>query len=400
MPRTYRRARPEEHRLLVVEDAQAFGDSTTSANIDRSLARTPVEELRVLEDDGVSVGLLLARFQRVFWAGRPVPASQVSGLSVGVQHRGRGAAGELLRGYLEEAHDRGAGISTLFPATVPLYRRAGFEYGGTWTLYEAAARNLPVAWPDGYQAAPGMVDNPAPLHDRFMRVTPTRSGQIERDAAWWHHYVLTDRGHGPPQVFLIDGPDGPDGWAVLKLSEQWSAQAVTNSVQVIDWGAATEQGWRSLLTLAAGFASLDAVVNWKGPEPEPLALLLREQDLHQIRQQRWMLRVVDVPTAFSSRGYPARLRGRLTIRVHDQVCPWVDGTWSIEVEQGEGKASRVSHEPATASTTAGGLAALFAGYIGSRELAGLGLVRGLSVQDLEFLEALHAGPKPWSADYY
>jgi predicted acetyltransferase len=400
LPRTYRRARPEEHRLLVVEDAQAFGDSTTSTNIDRSVARTPVEELRVLEDDGVNVGVLLAHFQRVFWSGRPVSASQVSGLSVGAQHRGRGAAGELLRGYLEEAHDRGVGIATLFPATVPLHRRAGFEYGGTWTLYEAAARNLPLGWPDGYHATPGMVDNPAPLHDRFMRVAPSRSGQIERDAAFWQHYLLADRGHGPPQVFLIDGPDGPDGWAILKLSEQWNAQAPINSVQVIDWGAATEQGWRSLLTLAAGFASLDAVVNWKGPEPEPLALLLREQDLRQVRQQRWMLRVVDVPTAFSSRGYPARLNGRLTIRVRDEVCPWVDGTWSIEVEQGEGKASRVSHEPAAATTNAGGLAALFAGYLEARELARLGLVHGLTVQDLEFLEALHAGPRPWSADYY
>jgi predicted acetyltransferase len=400
LPRTYRRARPEEHRPLVIEDAHAFGDSTSSVSIDRSLARTPVEELRVLEDGGAIVGLLLARFQRVFWAGRPVPASQVSGLSVGVQHRGRGAASELLRGYLAEAHDRGAGISSLFPATVPLYRRAGFEYGGTWTLYEAAARNLPLGWPDGYHATPGMVDDPAPLHDRFMRVASVRSGQVERDAAWWLHYLLADRGQGPPQVFLIDGPDGPDGWAILKLSEQASMHAVMTSVQVVDWGAATEQGWRSLLVLVAGFASLDAVVNWKGPEPEPLALLLREQDLHQVRQQRWMLRVVDVPTAFSARGYPARLRGRLTIRVRDEVCPWVDGTWSIEVEQGEGKASRVSHEPAAASTTAGGLAAMFAGYAEPRELAALGLVHGLTAQDLEFLEALHAGPKPWSADYY
>lgn len=104
MPGTYRRARPEEHRALMVQDAQAFGDSTASASIDRPLARTPVEELRVLEEDGVNVGLLLARFHRIFWGGRPVPASQVSGLSIGPEHRGRGAASELLRAYLEAFH--------------------------------------------------------------------------------------------------------------------------------------------------------------------------------------------------------------------------------------------------------------------------------------------------------
>ncbi len=383
-----------------MQSAQAFGDSTASASIDRSLARTPAEELRVLEDGGVNVGVLLARFQRVLWGGRPVPASQVSGLSIGVEHRGRGAAGELLRGYLAEAHDRGAGISTLFPATVPLYRQAGYEYAGTWTLYEAAARNLPLGWSDGYRATPARTDDPTPLHERFTRVAHLRSGQVERDTAWWLHDLLADRGQGPPQAFLIDGPDGPDGWAVLRLSERLTRRAVTPSVQVMDWGAASEQGWRSLLALAAGFASLDATVNWKGPEPEPLALLLREQDLHQVRQERWMLRVVDVPSAFSARGYPARLRGRLTVRVHDEVCPWVDGTWSVEVEQGEGKAARVAHEDRTARTTAGGLAALFAGYVEPRHLAELDLVRGLTDEDLEFLEALHAGPKPWSPDFY
>jgi predicted acetyltransferase len=384
----------------MVQDAQAFGDSTASVSIDQSLARTPVEELRVLEEDGASIGLLLARFHRMFWGGRPVPASQLSGLSIGAEHRGRGAAGELLRAYLAEAHDRGASVCTLFPATVPLYRRAGYEYAGTWTLYAAGARHLPHDWPSGYRGRPAPADDPAPLQERFARLGPLRNGQIERDTGWWLQNLLADRGHGPPQVFLIDGPDGPDGWAILKLSEQVTGTDVAVTVQVIDWDAATEGGWRSLLALAAGFASLDATVNWKGPEPEPLALLLREQDLRQIRQQRWMLRVVDVPTAFSTRAYPARLAGRLTIRVEDRVCPWVDGTWSIEVEQGEGKAARVAEEDGAVRTTAGGLAALFAGYLEPRRVAELGLVQGLTADDFELLEALHAGPRPWSPDFY
>jgi len=169
----------------VVQDAQAFGEATTSASIDRTMARTPLEELRVLEEDGVNLGLLLARSHRVYWSGRPVPAGQVSGLSIGAEHRGRGAAGELLRAYRAEVYDRGAALSTLFPATVHLYRQAGYEYAGTWTLYETAARHLPVGWPDGYRARPVPADDdPAPLQERFAVVAAGRSGQIERDADW------------------------------------------------------------------------------------------------------------------------------------------------------------------------------------------------------------------------
>jgi predicted acetyltransferase len=335
----------------------------------------------------------------VRWGGRPVPASQLSGLSVVAEQRGRGVATELLRAYLAEIHDRGAAISTLFPAAVQLYRRAGYEYAGTVTLYEAAARHLPVGWPEGWRARSVPADDPAPLAEPFARVARDRNGQVERDADWWRHFLLADRGSGPPQAFVVDGPDGPDGWAILNVSSDLAASEVRTSVQVVDWGAASEAGWRSLLTLAAGFSSLAATVHWKGPDPEPLALLVAEQDIRQLRQDRWMARVVDVPGAFAARGYPSGLRGRVTIAVHDDICPWVDGTWTIEVDGGEGKAVRVGDD-ADVRTTAAGLAALFAGYHDPRDLATLGVVSGLGPAEIEFLQALHAGPKPWSADYY
>jgi predicted acetyltransferase len=397
--RRYRTARPEEHRALMVQDAQAFGDSTAGVSIDRSVARTRVEELRVLEEDGTRLGLLLARGQPVRWGGRPVPASQLSGLSVPAEHRGRGVATELLRAHLAELHERGAAISTLFPAAVALYRRAGYEYAGTVTLYEAAARHLPVGWPEGWRARSVPSDDPAPLAEPFARVVRERNGQVERDADWWRHFLLADRGSGPPQAFVVDGPDGPDGWAILNVSSDLAASEVRTSVQVVDWGAASEPGWRSLLTLAAGFSSLAATVHWKGPDPEPLALLVAEQDIRQLRQDRWMARVVDVPGAFAARGYPSGLRGRITIAVSDDSCPWVDGTWTIEVDGGEGKAVRVGDD-ASLRTTAAGLAALYAGYHDPRDLASLGVVGGLGPAEIEFLQALHAGPKPWSADYY
>jgi predicted acetyltransferase len=397
--RRYRPARPEEHRALVLQDAQAFGEATTAASIDRSMARTPLGELRVLEEDGVTLGLLLARSRRIYWGGRPVPAGQVSGLSIGAEHRGRGAATELLHAYLAEVYERGAALSTLFPAAVHLYRQVGYEYAGTWTLYETAARHLPVGWPAGWRARPVPADDPAPLQQRFAAVAAGRSGQVERDADWWRQFLLSDRGSGPPQVYLVDGPGGPDGWAIFKVQDEVADRDVRASVQIIDWGARSEGGWRSLLSLAAGFSSLEATVVWKGPDPEPLALLLREQDIHQVRQDRWMARVVDVPGAFAARGYPSGLRGRVTIGVSDDACPWVDGTWTIEVDGGEGKAVRVGDD-ARLRTDAGGLAALFAGYLDPRDLAELGLVRGLDPADLEFLQAMHAGPRPWSPDYY
>jgi predicted acetyltransferase len=401
VPRRYRAARLEEHHALIVQDAQAFGDPTSGSATQRAMARTPVEELRVLEDEhGAPIGLLLARGLRVWWGGRPLPAAQLSGLSVRAEHRGRGAGGELLRHWLQEAHDRGATVTTLFPATVHLYRRAGFAYAGTWTLYEASARHLPSVWPDGYRAVPfPLSDDPAPLQERFARILPAHSGQVERDATWWRELILGEREGGPPQAYLIDGPEGPDGWAVLGIEERPGRQGPVTQVSVLDWGAVSADGWRSLLALTAGFSSLDATVAWKGPDPEPLALLLREEDLRQIRQARFMARVLDVPDAFAARGYPEQARGRFTVEVADEVCPWVAGTWTVEVDGGEGKAARVDSR-AAARTDAAGLSALFAGYLDAGDLATMGAVSGMTPEDLSFWRAVHAGPPPWSADFY
>ena len=90
-------------------------------------------------------------------------------------------------------------------------------------------------------------------------------------------------------------------------------------------------------------------------------------------------------------------RSGRAVGVTDDACPWVDGTWTIEVDGGEGKAVRVGDD-ARVRTDASGLSALFAGYLDPRDLAELGLVRGLDPSDLEFLQAMHAGPKPWSPD--
>src|SRR4029450_13362725 len=157
-----------------------FGDSTTSISIDRSVARTRVEELRVLEEGRTRLGLRLARNRPGVWGGRAGRASQVSGLSVGAEYRGRGVATDLLRSYLAEVHERGAAISTLFPAAVQLDRGAAYEYAGTCNLYEVAARHLPVGWPDGWRARSVPAGDPAPLQARVARVAPGRSGPVGR----------------------------------------------------------------------------------------------------------------------------------------------------------------------------------------------------------------------------
>ena len=49
MPRIYRPARTEELAPLILTDAQAFGDATDQAHLERSASRSRLEEFRVLD---------------------------------------------------------------------------------------------------------------------------------------------------------------------------------------------------------------------------------------------------------------------------------------------------------------------------------------------------------------
>src|SRR5262245_44913427 len=72
------------------------------------------------------------------FGGRTVPAMGVAGVAVAPEHRASGVGRALMNDALAQATGHGLPIASLFPATVPVYRRAGFEMAGTWTTLRIA----------------------------------------------------------------------------------------------------------------------------------------------------------------------------------------------------------------------------------------------------------------------
>jgi predicted acetyltransferase len=367
------------------------------AKVDEYVERTTPEEFRVLEEGGEIVSLLRLDHQAQWWLGRALPSAQVLQLATPPQHRGAGHGARLLAELLSELHGDGVPLATLTPSTFPFYRGAGFEVAGAWTMYEARAEHLPKHTAP-YRARPVSLDDPAELADVYRRVAPSRHGAFERGERFWHQLArrTSDR---TTAAFVLDGPDGPAGWAVATLEFRDQPAPFQTRVEIADWGCLPGAD-AALFALFAGYASMNGMVAWSGPDPDPAALYaLGDRFARLTDRWHWMLRLVDLPAALSARPWPATLTGRVELRVEDRACPWNAGAWRLELAGDQGKVEPSSGTPAAVADIRG-LASLFTGFVGPDDLVRAGLLSGLDPDGVDLLRAAFASPRPWTAEFY
>src|SRR5207237_6924934 len=88
------------------------------------------DNLRILRDGDARVGGLgIYRFGQWF-GGRSVPCAGIAGVGIAPELRGRGLATQMMRRALLDLAQDGPPLSCLYPATLELYRRAGYEVAG------------------------------------------------------------------------------------------------------------------------------------------------------------------------------------------------------------------------------------------------------------------------------
>jgi predicted acetyltransferase len=391
----YRRIDASEHeavaRLMVV-------GLMVGAKVDEYVERTDPGEFRVLEAGGEIVSLLRLDRQAQWWLGRALPSAQVLQLATPPQHRGAGHGGRLLAALLEELHADGVPLATLTPSTFPFYRGAGFEVAGSWTMYEARAEHLPRHTAP-YRGRPVSLDDPAELADVYRRVAPSRHGALDRGDRFWRQLARRHKDK-TTVAFVLDGPDGPAGWAVAGLEFRSDPAPFQTRVEVADWGCLPGAD-AALFALFAGYASMNGMVAWSGPDPDPAALFaLRDRFARLVDRWHWMLRLVDLPAALQARPWPSGVAGQLGFRVEDPTCPWNTGSWRLELAGGRGRVAPAPPSASAATADVRGLASAFTGFAGPDDLIRAGLLSGFDAGEVELLRAAFASPRPWTAEFY
>ena len=376
----------------------------TSLNFERgrSVARSHLYEL----DDmrvAVSGGDIVStagefRFEQWF-AGRPLACSAIWGVATLPEHRGSGLASATTEGVMRAGRERGAVVSALYPAVLRPYRSLGYEMAGTFTKHRLAIEAIPSLPQD--LPVPELFELERDLggvRAAYRTFASGHTGPVEptRDEHWADRIMIrTDdetrravvvREDGDVTGFLVTGRDSDPGPFDVAFG-LWTEAFVAN----------TDTALRSLLAYVRRFGGIGKWFQWSGSPNDPIAVLVEDQSLSVDMHYRWMLRLLDVRSAFEQRGWPA-IDAEVVFAVDDPLFPENAGSWKLRVEQGH--ASIAPHD-GTVSTplSIGVLSSMFSGYLRARDAVRLGL---LEADDpaVDVFTRLFCGPDPWCPFFF
>lgn len=332
---------------------------------------------QVVAMDGPTVAArMVDRDYQSWFGGRLVPTSGIGGVTVAMEYRGR----KLLQPMFEElfriARDRGAVISTLYPSSAGIYRRLGYE-----VITTAEQTQVPTA---------------ALARLRPPAETGTRRATVEDVPAIREIYDLWAAGQNGPLSrrgvsFPTTDAELVSNFTGLTVAERdgritgyasWnrgSGFGATAALRVFDLIATEADGYRALLSALGSFTSIAGQVALNTSGLDLVQHLVPTSDWQVTETAFYMLKIIDVPGAFTSRGYPTGLSADLEFGVTGDPITGIDGRYRLQVTDGKAECTRLGDlDPQTREVpvfTPNGLAIA---YAGSQSWRGIRTVGGLT----------------------
>ncbi|GIW12737.1 MAG: UPF0256 protein [Tepidiforma sp.] len=300
--------------------------------------------------------------------GSPVPMGGVTAVGTLPNYRRRGLLRRTMQQALETMHERRQPLAILWASMAAIYQRFGYGLASTGVTYRFDPRLAALAngadaqgWQVELFAA---VDALSVVKPVFIEWATPRNLVIHRSAELWRVSTFRPPKKGlPVHVALArDAAGTPRGYAVYSaMTVDHQPDEGEQELRVNELVALDAAAWTTLWEFLRSH-DLARRVEFRAVPPDDPApeLLLEPRVLNRRTQDAVWMRVVDVPAAFTARPYDAD--GRLAVRLaSDNLCPWNEGTWVLEVDGGTATVRSATLEPDLVVTPAV-LASLIAGH--------------------------------------
>ncbi len=346
------------------------------------VARATLPKMRVVRAGGDISGCLNVFEMGHWFGGESVSSGAISAVGVAPEQRGRGVASELMAGVLRELAASGVALSTLYPASWPLYRSLGYELAGVRARIEIPVHRLPRHKPTLSVRLATDADQSAIVrcHETFSR---GRDASVHKAPENWMR-VQYPRGVRSKQYLFEDG-DEVVAYAFVKL-ESSSVRQTMYDLQVLDVAVTDQRFVPDVLAFLAQSSTLANAAVVFGGLDHPFLAQLPDRFFSLALADEWMLRIVDIEAAFVQRRYPDGTAAEMHFDVRDSVLAGNVGRRVVRVEGGRATVEKGGRGSVRADIRA--LAALYTGHIRPETLVALGVLDGDADEIAEVERAL------------
>jgi len=337
--------------------------------------------------------------------GAQVPMSGLTIITVQPTHTRRGILTAMMRAHIDRARDRGEPLGGLWASEVQIYGR--FGYGSAADMrsikYDAryAGHGLREPGVTVRLVSPQEASEILPL--LFSEVQRTRPGMYQRTEEWWKYRLFWDRekdrqGLSALRHAVAEEGGKPIGYVTYRQKSSWEALP-EGEIRIREIITPTDAAYRALWHYVTNIDLFPIVKHWNLPVDDPLQMLLRDGralSTEDLSDSLWM-RLIEVPKALESRSYTGS--GAITIDVHDPFASWNDGTYRLEVEDGQATCRPVGMD-AEVAMDVNTLGAIYLGGRDAKALARIGRIEG-APEAVARLDALFRGAiAPWCAEVF
>ena len=378
------------------EELQKFGSIleqcflASSGEEEGWLKRMGVENIRLIREEKQVVGGLVVIPMGQWWGGKSVSMTGIAGVGVAPECRGSGAALSLMQQTIKELYANDVPISVLYPATQRLYRKAGYEQGGSFCSWEIPASSIQIKQqPLPIKSVP--LDSEI-FYELYAKQGKNINGYLNRNQTIWNRIIKP----GEKEVFygyIIGSIEKPEGYIIIS---QYSVDN-ENILSVVDWVVLTNAAVQSFWSFLSNHRSQIDKIRWRSSAIDNLTLVLPEQTVKNRFINRWMLRIINVDKALSARGYTSEIETELHLEIEDDLIVENNGKFILSIANGSGNITKGGRGDLKLDIR--GLASLYTGLFTPQQLQLAGKIDATD-KALSTAKQIFAGTSPWMMDFF
>lgn len=343
---TTRTVSPDEAEVFFKTMGVSFAFDSTPEDNERAKEFFPWDRMWAAYDDGQMIATFGAfELDMTVPGGSSLKTGGTTVVTVLATHRRRGVMRGLMIDHLHQLHEWDEPLAALWASESAIYGRFGYGPAADLHDLEIERRSAQLRNPPDIVGRVRLIDPDEAqeiLPGVYDRVVKERPGMFRRSESWWEHRILHDpphrrRGKSSRRIAVLDDP--AVGYVAYR-QEGFDPQ----TLHLIELFGVTPDDEKALWEYLFGVDLVGPIKAWNRPTDELLRWWLVDPRKAKLKQQDALwLRVLDVEKSLNGRRY--RGTGRIVFSIQDELCPWNDGTYRLDIEDGHPTCSRTDAAP-------------------------------------------------------